>query len=301
MASGGLKLELLDVRGQGIRDDVMIELAGLDRSNRYKNTVFVEKQVEIKGIACDPFARYQVTIWPSDYRPSQFFITLRGGQTVSREPVQFPVDAGKVVDINAPLYPDLDQRLRGVLETSNIDTHPGKSGQELYEMLDAVRKACLLNIFMKSANTMLLDGTSCFDHIGGLIKLRGDRFFAVTRAALREEVQNAKAIFHEVSGALHHPPDGYTDAGSFKTGERYGNLQLSFFRRGLTGDDYLVDADLDESAGIEHGFEVLRNHLLDHDTSPYDIRELLLKYHSLDPGYSFLFAQEAAILSSASA
>jgi hypothetical protein len=295
MATGTLKLELVDVRRNGIQDNVLIELACQDRSRRYQNTVFVQKDVEIKGIECDPFALYVVTIWPSNYRASQFFITLRGGQTVTREPVRVPVDADKVVAIAAPRYAALDPEMQRVLLASNLDTDPGKNGQTLYDALDPIRKACLLNIFTKASNTILHDGSSCFKHIGGLLKLRGDRFFAATHAALREEVQNARDLFSEVNGALHHPPDGYTPAKSFKTKDRHGNLQVSFFRKGDTGDDYLVDVDIDEAEGIEHGFEVLRNHLTDHETSPYDVREILVAHQSLDPGYSFQFGEQASI------
>jgi hypothetical protein len=295
VATGNLKLELVDVRRNGIQDNVLIELANQDRSKRYQNTVFVQKDVEIKGIECDPFALYKVTIWPSNYRPSQFFITLRAGQTMTREPVRTPVDASKVVSIAAPPYAALHPELQRVLLASNLDTDPGKNGQALYDPLDPIRKACLLNIFTKASNTILHDGSSCFKHLGALLKLRGDRFFATTHAALREEVQNARDLFTEVDGSLHHAPDGYTPAKSFKTKDRHGNLQVSFFRKGNTGDDYLVDVDIDEAAGIEHGFEVLRNHLADHQTSPYDIREILIGHQSSDPGYSFQFGEQATI------
>jgi hypothetical protein len=297
MATGTLKLELQDVRRKGIQDHVLLELASQDRSKRYKNTVFVQSGVEIKDIECDPFALYLVTVFPSNYRPSQFFITLRGGQTVTREPVRMPVDAGKVTSITAPPFEKLDPDLQRVLQASNIDTDPGKSGPELYTALDPLRKACLLNIFTKASNTILRDGRSCFSHLAGLLKLRGDRFFAKTGAALREEVQNARDLFTEVNGALHHPPDGFTPAKSFKTKDRFGNLQVSFFRRGETGDDYLVDVDIDEASGIEHGFEVLGNHLTGHETSPFDVREILLAHQSLDPGYGFQFGEQASITS----
>jgi hypothetical protein len=301
MATGTLKLELHDVRRNGIQDNVHLELTCQDRSRRYQNTVFVQKEVEIRGIECDPFAVYTVTVWPSNYRPSQFFIMLRGGQTTSREPVQIPVDAGKVVGIVPPPYAALDSELRRVLEASSLDTDQGKKGQVLYDALDPLRQACLLNTFTKASNIILHDGSSCFKHIEGLLKLRGDRFFAKTHAALREEVQNARDLFTEVSGALHHPPDGYTPAKSFKTKDKHGNLQVSFFRKGDTGDDYLVDVDIDEAAGIEHGFEVLRNHLADHQTSPYDVREILVSKQSLDPGYTFKFGEQASIAISTTA
>jgi hypothetical protein len=301
MATGALKLELLDVRSNGIQDHVLLELVSQNRSRRYKNTVFVQREVEIKGIECNPFEIYQVCVWPSNYRPAQFFITIREGQTVTREPLRMPVDAAEVTGIEAPAYERLNPELQRVLQASNIDTYPDRNGQELYDVLDPIRKACLLNIFTKASNTILRDGVSCFRHIDGLIRLRGDRFFASTHAAFREEVQNAGDIFREVSNALHHPPDGYTRDKSFKTNDRYGNLQVSFFRKGETGDDYLVDVDIDEASGVEHGFEVVRNFLTGHETSPYDIREILIAHQLLDPGYSFQFGELASITMSTAA
>ncbi len=300
MATGTLRLELVDARGDGIQDNVTIELARQGQSKRYKNSVFVKKDVQVKEIECDPSALYLATITPSDYRPSQFFITLTAGKTTAKT-VRMPVDADKVTGIDAPAFAKLDSELRRVLNASNIDTNPGVSGQALYDSLDDIRQACLLNIFTKATATVLRDGRTCFEHIGGLVKLRGDRFFAQTGGAFREEVQNARDLFGEVSGALHHPPDGFTPARSFKTKDRFGNLQTSFFRRGETGDDYLVDVDIDEASGIEHGFEVLRNHLTGHRTSPFDIRDILIAHQQLDPGYDFEFAEEAAITRSANA
>jgi hypothetical protein len=295
MATGALVLDLVDVRGDGISDDVEITLDRQDNSTRYKVQVKVAKRIRIKDIECAPFAIYAVSIWPGSYRPVQFFIKLASGKDNTREPVVFPVDADAVTGIKAPAFASLAPKLKDVLTASNIDTNPGLSGKGLYEALDPVRKACLLNIHTKTSNTFLLDGSNCFDHIGGISKLRGDRFFAKANAAFREEVQNAGQLFSKVSGALHHAPDGYTDAGSFKTNDRHGNLQLSFFRKGTTGDDYMVDADIDEASGIEHGFEVIRNHLFRHTTSPYDVREILIAKQSLDPNYDFLFAKKAKV------
>jgi hypothetical protein len=55
-----------------------------------------------------------------------------------------------------------------------------------------------------------------------------------------------------------------------------------------------ADVDLDESSGIEHGFEVIRNAITDGRTNPYLIRELMLLSDPvekvLDPGYRFVFS-----------
>lgn len=54
-----------------------------------------------------------------------------------------------------------------------------------------------------------------------------------------------------------------------------------------------ADIDIDESAGIRHGMEVIRNGVFNKRTNPYLIREFLLAAdpirRSLDPGYTFVF------------
>jgi hypothetical protein len=43
---------------------------------------------------------------------------------------------------------------------------------------------------------------------------------------------------------LHHPPDGFMHAGSFKTLDHDGNLQLTFFSK---SSDWLADIDIDDA------------------------------------------------------
>src|SRR5262249_9391920 len=69
--------------------------------------------------------------------------------------------------------------------------------------------------------------------------------------------------FHSVSAALHDPMPGYHIVSSFKTFDHYGNLQLTFQRRGDTGADYAADIDIDDAQGIEHAFQVIRNSVTD--------------------------------------
>jgi len=147
-----------------------------------------------------------------------------------------------------------------------------------------------LNIAAKSSSTVLPGGQNVLAHIQELIELRGDRFFARVSPTLRTEIKNAATggLFHPVSGALHTPPAGYEtyqDAGSYKTEDHYGNLQVSFFN---SGDSFVADIDIDDAAGLAHVFQVLRNALKNRPTHPYDIHEILIAYQHLDPGYTFL-------------
>jgi hypothetical protein len=54
-----------------------------------------------------------------------------------------------------------------------------------------------------------------------------------------------------------------------------------------------ADLDIDESSGIEHGFEVVRNAVFHGRTNPYVVREFLIVSDpiekTLDPGYDFVF------------
>lgn len=104
---------------------------------------------------------------------------------------------------------------------------------------------------------------------------------------LREETKNsvAEGLFDPADSSLHHPPAGFTRAGSFKTPDHYGNLQLTFFMN--DAGDCVADIDIDDAAGIEHVFQVLRNKLSGSPTHPYNIHEILVGFQHNDPGYSF--------------
>lgn len=300
MGTGSIRLDFLTVSGDKLRDQIHLDIVARDGSAHYESSVEVNGSVTIGALDGSPARDYQVTVWPLRYRPASFFLRVQDGKTFRRS-VTLPVNPDKVSSIDAPAYPLLPGPVRAILESSSLDTQPAQQGAALYTALDPQRKACLLNICAKAAATVLDDGSNCLSHLGGLLKLRRDRFFARTTPALFEETQNASRIFHEVSEALHHPPDGYLPAKSFKTFDRYGNLQLSFFRQGETGDHYLVDVDIDESQYLEHAFEVLRNALLDHTTNPYDIHEVLVGSQKLPPGYAFVFPQAAQVTMAARA
>ena len=126
-----------------------------------------------------------------------------------------------------------------------------------------------------------------------MVRLEQDRIFVKTTAALLEEAAHSNA-FHAVSAALHDPMPGFQIGKSFKTFDRYGNLQLTFQRRGDSGDDYAADVDIDDAQGFEHIFQVLRN-AIEGPTNPYNIHEILLQQNPrVDPGYEFVFATAAA-------
>jgi hypothetical protein len=52
------------------------------------------------------------------------------------------------------------------------------------------------------------------------------------------------------------------------------------------GDDWIVELDIDEAAGLGHVLQVLRNFVTGQPTHPFVIREILIKWQGLNPGYS---------------
>jgi hypothetical protein len=300
MGTARLELKLTNAAGGDLNDFVRIELFSANTSTHYQNNVRVQSKVDVGDIeATGAGTIYRVALTPSNYRVVQFFVMLADGQTASQT-VAFPVDPARVVRLQAPGFGGLPAAVQTMLTQSEIPrfvTPDGESlqGATLYQALDAAPrlKACLLNIAAKSAATPLRDGKSCLGHYNGMIRMEQDRLFIRVDAALREEVQNSP-LFHSVSATLHDPVPGYTVTDSYKTLDRYGNLQLTFQRRGSTGDDYIADTDIDDAQGVEHIFQVLRN-TVSGPTNPYDIHDILVMDQHIDPGYSFVFAKAAAV------
>jgi hypothetical protein len=215
------------------------------------------------------------------------FVNLKASEITDLS-MTFAIDYRKVQKVIFPEYSILSSELRTLLENSaDVLGYKTKKGEDLYKELDDSRRAGLLNIAAKANTTRLNNGRTVLSYIQELKELRGDRFFTVVPKELREETKHSLAdgLFRSVSGALHHPPEGFSEAGSFKTNDLYGNLQLSFFMR---GEDCVADIDIDDAAGLAHVFQVLRNSLTGRPTHPYDIHEILLSHQKLDPLYSFL-------------
>lgn len=205
----------------------------------------------------------------------------------------FPVDPGQVIDIAAPPFGNLPGTLQ-FLTSATIQAADGsipangasiRVGEDLYDALPPKLKAALLNLFLKSLNTKLGDGTTCFDHLHLLRELDQDRLFATGDGALLEEIMDSRQ-FHSVDFSLHKDILGYTRFASYKTLDREGNLQLTLSRKGTTGNDYLVDMDIDEAQGIAHAFEVVQN-VFTGKTNPYNVREILMATQGLPPLYTF--------------
>jgi hypothetical protein len=237
---------------------------------------------------------YLVKAFPSRHRAVGQIILMPFDGSATAE-LFCPLDPEHVSDVRFPKYAELPIELRRVLDRSIVEgsTSPTPSGSALYADLTDIQRAGLLNLFAKMDSFGFDETHTVWSAVERIYRIRPDRVFADVDVALRDRVK-AEVVsqrFHEVSGKLHKPPPGFVFAGSFKTDERYGNLQLSFFSSAQTsGNDatpiaFKVDADIDDAAGVGHVFQVLRNFVTDGTTHPYDIHQILTFRQEVAPLY----------------
>jgi hypothetical protein len=271
--TGKLQLNLVDVRGEKIKETVGVVLRHRTLSETSKAILKPGKTPVITNLHARPQGIYQLFIDPPSYQPVSRFVEVLT-QGVTSLDVVCAVDPKKVRDIRFPKFGDLTTDARRTLDASDA-------------ILDPIREAGFLNIMAKSEATVFNNGRSAASYFQSLIELRGDRFFVNVSQELREETKNSvqDGLFDPVSGLLHRIPDGFTEAGSFKTQDHYGNLQLTFCAR---GNEWRADVDIDDAGGVEHVFQVLRNTLSGSPTHPYNIHQLLVHYQKLELGYDLL-------------
>lgn len=272
MAQNG-KLKLVDVYGKRLRENVDISL----RHTKLSQSLFFKgrdasKPIQVSQLFTSVEGPYPISIDPpSCHHVTQFLNVRTSG--VTEKQVVFPVDASKVVSVNFPKFAGLAKEMRAVLANSpNVLGSEGKTGPELYDAIsvDNIKLAGLLNIACKTTATVFADGANVLSLVMELRQVRGDRFFAVVDRLLREETVNSlsSGLFRRVSGSLHRLPpefEGFQPADSFKTDDHFGNLQLTFFQK---QDEFVADIDLDDAAGVQHVFQVLRNHFTGEPTQP---------------------------------
>lgn len=287
--TGNFKLMFLNANGGpfGGKVDVRLKHTVLPRIFT-RNNFPGENMLQINDLESTVDGRYLAEVSAPRHRASiQRLQVLEGKSSV--HVFKLAIDPGQVKRVKFPKFNDLPDESKQLLQNSSVEGFDGEQGSKLYNVFDDLRKAGFLNIFAKMRATTFTTGRTVASFMSSLTRARGDRFFAKVGVALRDEVINAipTGLFHEVSPALHDPPPGYAQAGSFKTRENYGNLQLTFFRKN-DALDFLVDADLDDAQGIEHIFQVVEHALTGRDTHPYDIHQILLAHQGIDPGYELV-------------
>lgn len=306
MPKGNLRVQITLLTGEPVRDRVEIEMHRVSgepgtggEAMELSVNMGPATDLTITGITCrgGPGTIYRIVVSAPHYRDYSFFQLIRENvSNTASDDVEFWVKPGDVSEIRAPAFADLPERLRTILTDANMQAVKpedqdlqGSSGTSLYQGLGPLRKACLLNIAKKASHPT---ADNCFPFVGALLLCRQDRFFAMVDSSLPERLRNS-SLYKSAPETLHDPLPGFQLAeGSFKTRDAHANLQVTFMRHTQTG-DLAADIDLDESSGIEHGFEVIRNAVFRKRTNPYLIREFMLtadlREHTLDPGYRFVF------------
>ena len=279
-----LRLNLLDVHGKALGQPCTVKMRHQTSGAQTVVSVSGKGPVAISGLTPGV---HTVQVDPASYRAVGRFVDVNTSGTTNAV-MNFPVDPAAVKSVKFPKFDKLDSARRRLLAaTKELLGYEGLKGAALYRKLeeDPIKKAGLFNILAKSEAVVLSNKQPVSGYIREIVELRGDRFFAVVPKELREETKNSVLddIFHEAPDAMHHPPVGFERAGSFKTNDRYGNLQLTFF---TDGTDWRADIDIDDAGGLGHVFQVLRNELTDMPTHPYDIREILIYHQRLNPGYT---------------
>jgi hypothetical protein len=284
--AGRLELEIMDVHGTRITEPVDILLRHhVLHDQRRIDKVDATRVLAIPDLRTEPQGLYILEISAPSYRPVSRFVTIPASGS-KREQVTLPIrhDRAKAI---FPAYAELDERVRGLLERSgNVRGHEGLTGSALYGALSDVAKAGLLNIAKKSLATAFKDGADLLPHVT-LLEARGDRCFVEVPRTLIEQMPTLVDgdLFRAVNGALHQAPHPLVPAGSFKTSDAFGNLQLTFFQSDA---QCRADVDIDDAAGIGHVFQVARNHLTGEPTHPFNIHQILIAHQHLDPGYRLI-------------
>jgi hypothetical protein len=287
-----ITIHLRDARRQRLDDiaDVIVT------SHRTNTTVASRKGVKgstsIRVTGLSPGAVYAVRAFPLRHRPVGHFVIAPASGTRAVE-LHCPVDPERVESVTFPPFASLPPPAQEVLQNSTLEHPPQNvSGQGLYEapQLSDVARAGLLNVLAKMAATPLPDGSVVLDHVQSLFRIRGDRLFGDVALGLRDLVKTAvdEKRFKPADDSLHAPPPGFDRAGSFKTLDLYGNLQVTFFSSLAPPLRFKADVDIDDAAGLEHAFQVLGHWLTGEKTHPYDIQQILLFHQGLDPGYELL-------------
>ena len=305
MPKGNLEVQVTDMAGEAINSRLDFDLqpftgdlgtSGDSMSGHVQMGAATE--LSITGISCrgGPGTMYRLLATAPHYRPYSFFQLIREGvPNQAADDIEFWVSPADVTGILAPEFSELSPHLQEILTNARMTVDKpedrdlaGRSGADLYAQLGPLRQAGLLNIAKKADHQT---AAKCFPLVGELLICRQDRVFAMVDSELPGLLKNSPS-FSSAPGALHKPLSGFEMTGeSFKSRDPHANLQVTFQRR--TDGALAADIDIDESTGIQHGVEVIRNATFRSRTNPYLIREFLLAAdhleHTLDPGYRFEF------------
>jgi hypothetical protein len=281
--TGRLELDIFDVHGARLTEPVDIFLRHHVLHEEHRATsIDAGHTVAVGNLRPEPQGLYVLEIRTRSYQPIRRFVSIPASGA-KRETITLPIRPDRARGV-FPTFDELDDRVKGVLDRSTrVRGHEGRSGRALYDALEEVPKAGLLNIAKKSLATSFKKGGDLLPHVT-LLDIIGDRCFVeVPRDLIGQMPELVDGdLFRSVNGSLHEAPSGFVPAGSFKTLDAFGNLQLMFFE---SSDSSRADVDIDDGAGLAHVFQVVRNAATGEPTHPFNIHQILIAHQHLDPGY----------------
>lgn len=277
-------LSLVDVYGEPIKEDADVLLRHSVTQAVTRLTVPAGRTASLNGLSKGPIEQYLIDLDPPSYLRAAIFVAARqgDGQEIT---VRCVLDPTKV-NPTFPSFNDLSPDVRRILDASTdvLGGH-GLTGASLFDALDPVQKAGFLNVVTKASRTGLANQRTIASYLDCVYEIRGDRSFFEVDKDLRERIKDSAALgyFRRVNDSLHHPPTGFTSAGSWKTPDRYGNLQVTCWANDKG--DWRADIDVDDAAGLEHVFQVVHNSVTGLTTNPYVIHQLLLSFQKMPAPY----------------
>jgi len=271
---GALTIRVTDIYGQAIAQTANVSVRRKDGP-----AVFREPKADctlplrITALNQGAGAIFQVTVDAPSYWPVSAFINLpANGATV---PLVLPFRPTAVRNIRFAEYFTLPPAARALVDGPT------------YLALDNERKAGLLNIIAKTTQTVLPGGHTVLSLLTRLIRVEQDRVFAEVAPELLEAAKQAASAgtVRLVPSSMHTPPAGYEHGPSYKTMDRFGNLQVTLFV--APGKPTIADIDIDNAAGLQHVLQVAGN-AIHGPTHPYDIQAFLLATQKIDTHYTLI-------------
>ena len=285
---GTLTLDIVNVFNENVQENVTVLLKSQQlQDNRVFQNQSAKDFIRIGGLVRSPQGRYLIEVDAPSYHTVSQFININASGETGLE-IKLPVDPARVTSMTRPAFADLQPDLKDLLAQAEVAGFPGQKDQALYQALPDIICAGLLNLVAKARQTLLTGGRPALSFLGTLIDLHGDRLFAMVSPDLKSECKRAETagILHSADDSLHEPRPGFVRAGSFKTFDHYGNLQLTLSVNREDDSLWIIDMDIDDAQGLEHVFQVVRNTVTGEPTHPYNIHEILVAFQQLDPGYT---------------
>ena len=283
-----ITLDLIDVGGKTINDSVRVEIRNtrLSSLNQAFQVAFAGKSETLDGVPAFPTGSAELLLLPKRYLLKKLLIHVPAGRTLDiREMLIADPDAAKPV---FPSFTKLPEDALRILRDSAFKAAD-------WDGLKDEQRAGFMNVCAK-ARAVEVDGKPVIAFFNRVSLIKPARSFVLVKPELHDAVVGSRQ-FNPADGSLHEFEVGgfqrFQTAASFKTPDKAGNLQITFAHDTSDEKKVLVDADLDDHAGVAHFFDVLKHAITRSDTNPYNIHQVLVHFQGIDPGYS-LFPEQAA-------